>query len=118
MESTSNINKLSTEEHFELAVKTIINSGKKSNGDFVMSIRHAASTFQVDRSTLGRRLQGGKSRVDAHAMEKKLSTAAESVLVAWIKVMGQRGVPITPSMVTEYASELAGKPVIYYVHIT
>jgi hypothetical protein len=50
---------------------------------------------------------GGHSQKEAHEDEQLLSVAEEEVLMKWIKVQGQCGVPMTYTTVAQYAGEIA-----------
>src|SRR5204862_2710986 len=63
------------------------------------------------RGTLTDRYNGVRTRAEAHEHEQLLSAAQEEVLVAWIKVMGKRGLPMTPHLVRDRVADLIGKPV-------
>jgi hypothetical protein len=52
-----------------------------------------------------------KTQVEAHEHERNLTSVQEDVLVEWVKVMGRRGIPLTPTTVTDYAAHISGKPV-------
>jgi hypothetical protein len=83
----------------------------KSDGQHVLSLRQAAKDYDVPRSTLTSRFNGMPTRKEAHEREQKLQPAQEKVLVEWIKVMGQRGVPLTPQALIDYASDICDGPV-------
>lgn len=80
----------------------------QAGGD--LSLRKAVKAYNVPRSTLQARFDGRKSRVESHAHEQNLSPAQEQILVDWVKVQGQRGIPLSLASVTDYASDIAGKP--------
>lgn len=56
-------------------------------------------------------MKGLRTRAEAHVNEQHLSLAEEDILVKWAKVMGHRGVPLTYSTLTKYASEISGKTI-------
>jgi len=99
------------EDHIWLAIGAITTAGFKSNGDPNFSFRKAASIYNVSRSTLNNRMRGVRIHVEAHVSQQKLLPAAEDVLVEWAKVLGRRGVPLTYSTLTTYASEISGKQI-------
>jgi hypothetical protein len=99
------------EQRIQLAIQAIERNGVGENGKPLLSIREAARAFQVRKSTLAARLKGRKTRKDAHQGEKKLNDAAEEALVAWIKEMGRRGVPLHASTVAAHASVITGQTV-------
>ncbi|PSS32144.1 hypothetical protein PHLCEN_2v2100 [Hermanssonia centrifuga] len=111
LHSELDITSLPKEERIRLALEAVQAEGFKPNGQLTYSLRAAATDYDIPRSTLTTRYNGTKSRKEAHRHEQKLAEEAEEVLVTWIKVMGHRGVPFTPAMVTEYASHIAGTPV-------
>ncbi|GAW09695.1 DDE-domain-containing partial [Lentinula edodes] len=92
----------------EEAIQSAMQAIESSNGE--LSVRKAAKAYGVHPATLQRRVHGGKSRSKAHAHQQNLSPAQEDLLVEWIKVQGQRGVPLLLPMVSAYASDIAGKP--------
>jgi hypothetical protein len=100
---------LPQEDHIQLAIVTIKDAGYKANGDQCLSTRQAAKMYDVPHSTLADRMKGLPTRAEAHVSQQNLSPAEEEVLVKWAKVMGHRGVPLTYSTLTQYASEISGK---------
>lgn len=105
------IQNLSQDEHIELAIIGIRNAGKTAQGNDILSLRKAATIYQVTRQTLANRILGMKTRVKAHEHERNLTSAQEDVLVEWVKVMGRRGLPLTPTTITDYAAHISGKRV-------
>lgn len=101
---------LSNEECILLALCAIQLSGVKPDGDPCLSLRQAAADYGVSRTTLTARFHGRKTRKEAHEKELKVTKEEEDVLVAFTKVMGRRGNPLNPCLITEYASKLAGVP--------
>jgi hypothetical protein len=99
------------ESHIQQAIHAIRESGTRPNGHPILSIRHAATTFGVPRSTLTDRFNGKLTHREAHVDEQNLTVVQEEVLVEWIKVMGQRGLPLTPSAVSDHAYKIMGAPV-------
>ncbi|KAJ3534000.1 hypothetical protein NM688_g7200 [Phlebia brevispora] len=102
---------LSPEDRIQLALEAVCDSGLKPNGDPCLSLRQAAQIYRVSHSTLTARFHGRPTCRQAHEHERKLSQIQENVLVAWIKVVGRRGIPFSPQLVQDYASELAEEPV-------
>jgi hypothetical protein len=102
---------LPQESRIKLAIDAINTAGYKQNGDRKLSTRMAAGIYHVPRSTLGDRMKGLRTRAEAHVDQQNLSPAEEEVLVKWAKVLGRRGVPLTHSTLTTYASEIFGKPI-------
>jgi Tc5 transposase DNA-binding domain/helix-turn-helix, Psq domain len=99
------------EQRIQMAIQAIERNGLRENGRPVLSIREAATTFKVPKSTLEARLKGRKTRMEAHESEKKLSKAAEDALVDWVKEMGRRGVPLSNSAAAALASVISGEKV-------
>jgi len=99
------------EEQIQLALDAINQNGLNKSGRPVFSLREASRAFDVPRSTLGACYHGCKTKVQAHEHEKKLSEGAEHALVAWIKEMGRRGVPLHASAVAAHASVISGEPI-------
>jgi len=104
IESDTTSDKLNTEKRVQLAVKAVHQSPLNSNGLPTLSIRAAASQFDVKRGMLQNQLMGVKSKKEAHAHERVLSDAQEDVLVSWAKTLGHRGYPVTHDMISEYAT--------------
>ena len=102
---------LTQEVRIRLAIDAVRASGTRSDGQHMLSLRQAAKDFDVPRSTLTGQFNGTHTRKEAHEREQKLQPAQEEVLVKWIKVMGQRGVPLTPGALLDYASEICDGPV-------
>lgn len=92
------------EDRLQRAVDTINNSPLDRNGQPTLKIRAAARLFHVKRGTLTSRLNGIKSRAEAHAKYRTLSDAEEQVLSEWANVLGHRGFPVTHDLLAEYAS--------------
>jgi hypothetical protein len=99
----------SYEDRIQLAIKAIKAAGYKPNGDLQLSIRKAAGIYQISRSTLSNRMNGIQTHAVAHEKQQTLSAAEEEILVEWAKVQGRRGVPLTYSTLSLYASEISGK---------
>jgi hypothetical protein len=102
---------LSQEVRIGLAIDAVRTSGMTSDGRYKLSLRQAAKDYDVPRSTLTGRFNGMLTRKEAHEREQKLQPAQEEVLVEWIKVMGQRGVPLTPQALLDYTSDICDSPV-------
>ncbi|KAJ3815118.1 hypothetical protein F5876DRAFT_5614, partial [Lentinula aff. lateritia] len=75
----------------EEAIRSAMQAIESSNGE--LSVHKAAKAYEIHPATLQRRVHGGKSRSEAHAHQQNLSPAQEDLLVEWIKVQGQHGVP-------------------------
>ena len=54
---------------------------------------------------------GKQTKCEAHQHEQTLNFSAESVLVDWIREMGQHGVPLHPSTVVQHALAISGKTI-------
>ncbi|CAK5268608.1 unnamed protein product [Mycena citricolor] len=79
--------------------------------DKTMSLRRAAVHYAVPRSTLSRRINGAQTHQDSHENQQLLTKATEAVLIQWIKIFGERGMPMSLKTVEDYATQLAGRPV-------
>lgn len=101
----------SDEERLQLAIDAVKINGVKQNGRPWLSFREAAKAFNVDRTTLARRFNGGKNRTEAHVAQKALSEGAEIALVEWICEQGRRGIPLHASAVAQHASAISGTKV-------
>lgn len=86
-------------------------SGLNSRGLPIFSLRRAAEKHGVGVGMLTGRYNGRKTRVKSHEHQQLLTPSQELVLVAWIKSVGHRGVPLTYASAAEYASLVANKPV-------
>lgn len=73
-----------------------------------LSLRGAAKLFNVPRSTLTDRFNGRRTRQEAHEHQQNLTAAQEDLLVEWAQSMGRRGIPLTPTSLAEYASNICG----------
>ncbi|KAF5327341.1 hypothetical protein D9619_003974 [Psilocybe cf. subviscida] len=85
------LEQLGDEERIELAILAVHNAGLTSNGQHKLGLR--------------------RSRVEANIAQRALTPAEEEILVEWAKVMGRRGIPLTQTMIAEYASEISGKAI-------
>ncbi|KAG8841380.1 hypothetical protein FRB96_007838 [Tulasnella sp. 330] len=102
----------SSEERMEAAVEAVVSSGLKRNGkDSVLSHQAAAKEFQVDRSTLKRRCNGGKTRAEAHGGQQLVSVGAELALKEFIKAVGPRGIRVTTALMAALVYDICGKTV-------
>jgi len=68
-----------------------------------MSIDHAAKALGVSRTTLRRRLKGGKTRKQARESMQLLSAQEEKALVDWIANAAASGNPVTQAYIKEVA---------------
>ena len=75
------------------------------NGE-IKSIRKAADVFQISKSTLSRRLQKTKSRIESHVSQQLLTPIEETTLENWIYRAAKLGTPITLTLVKILASEI------------
>lgn len=95
-------------ERVELAFKAIERNGYLPNGRTRYSLREAARTFDVPKTTLTERFNGRQTRARAHEHQQRLSPGAEAALVEWIIEMGRRGVPLHPTAVAQHAFAISG----------
>jgi hypothetical protein len=72
----------------------------------VSSIRHAATLFEIPRSTLQSRVHGTTSVRKAHERQQRLTTAEEASLVKTVNLMHGWGWPMTIKAVEAFATEL------------
>ena len=100
---------LPQEERMQLAISAINAAGKKSDGASHLSVRKAATLYDVPCSTLGDCMKGLPTHAEVHADQRALSVAEEEIIVEWAKVLGRQGVPMTYSTLTKYAAEISGK---------
>jgi hypothetical protein len=75
----------------------------------ISNIQHAATVFNVPRSTLRDRLKGSQFQSEQRANGHRLSENQEISLVQWILSRDMRGVPPRPSHVAEMANILLHK---------
>jgi len=104
---------LPQEERIQLAINALANANAELEPDNIqrLSIRKAADAYAVPRTTLRSRMNGLRTRAEAHVEQQNLSPAEEEILVKWAKVQGRRGIPMTYFTLTKYASEISGKPI-------
>ena len=77
------------------------------------SIRAAAGAYDVSKSTLSRRLKGGRSRQQAREEQQLLSPDQEGLLIRWILDLEAAGAPPSFPQVREFAglvSQASGGP--------
>ena len=70
------------------------------------TLKEVASSYDVPRTTLRRRIAGSASRAHQSANCQKLSNNEESTLLAWILDMDRRGLPLQVSVVHHLAQLL------------
>jgi hypothetical protein len=105
------------EERIQLALEAVKINGFRPNGRPWLSLREAASSFNVKKTTLTARFNGRKTRREAHEQQKALSAGAEKALVEWIIEMGKRGIPLHASAVAQHATAISGTKVgEHWVH--
>jgi len=75
-------------------------------GETVTSVQKAAQSYDVPRSTLQRRINDFKERVQAHRRERELTETEEDTLLQWILTMDQRGASLRPTTVRNMADLL------------
>ena len=83
----------------ELAIQAV----QKSQ---ITSVRKAALSYDVPRSTLQDRLNGIKQRESANRTKRKLTETEEETLLQWILTMDKRGAPLRPTTVRNMADLL------------
>ena len=81
-----------------LAYKLAQDSGLGGN-----SIRDIADEYGVQYVTLWRRINGGKTRKEAHRKEQKLTAGEEKTLKDWVCDLDNRGFPPKVEMVSDMA---------------
>jgi hypothetical protein len=99
------------EERVQLALDALTASGFNEKGYPKLLIQRAAATYNITVSKLTACWHGQKTRAEAHVHQQLLTPPQELVLKEWVKSLGLWGVPLTPSMVAEYAAVIIGKPV-------
>ena len=72
----------------------------------ITSVRKAAQSYDIPRSTLQTRLHGTKQCSIANRTKRKLTETEEETLLQWILTMDQRGAPLRPSTVQDMANLL------------
>ena len=72
----------------------------------ISSLRAAAQTYDVPKSTLRRRVKGTDARRDSIPQNRKLTTTEESTLIEWILSMDQRGLPVRSDSIRQMANLL------------
>ena len=100
--SRSSKNSIEQEGRILLAIQAFKNRD-------IGSIALAASTFNVPRTTLRRRIDGVQNRANSRANSSKLTETEEESLEKWILSMDLRGAAPRPSMVREMADLLLEK---------
>jgi hypothetical protein len=98
------------ERKIRLALAAVVGSGFNNRGQPCLSIRAAAEQYGVSRSRLTARYNGRKTRIEAHAGQQKLSPPQEHVLSNWIRVVGERGIPVSLGTLAAYASTILAEP--------
>lgn len=76
------------------------------------TITAAAMHFKVDRTTLGARMRGRKTRRQANESAQILSPAEENTLIRWITRLTATGYPATPALLKEMAQEVRSRQVL------
>lgn len=66
----------------------------------------AAKRFGASKSTIYRRLSGGKTRAEAREEQQLLSKQEEKALIVWITMLAATGNPVGHGMVREMAEEI------------
>ena len=83
-----------------------INSYKSG---YFTSIREAAATYDVPRSTLQARLHGRASQQEIRSTNLKLTNTEELTLVNWILSIDERGLPVCTASIRDMANLLLQK---------
>jgi len=102
------------EERVQLALNAL-HSGQ------IRGIRKAAATFDVSKSTLHRRVNGGDTRQEAQVKNRKLRPTEETALIQWIESMDDRGMPPTIGYIRQMADLLLrerGSPILLDASVT
>lgn len=85
----------------------LANNSYKSG--YFTSVREAAITYDIPKSTFQTRLQGRPSRQEYRSVNCKLTDTEESVLVDWILSMDERGLPVRTASIRDMATLLLQK---------
>ena len=99
------------EEHLQLALKAVLASGLKPNGQPKLGLQKAALTYNVPSTTLTAWYKGHKTWVESHSHQQRLTPSQELVLKEWVKSLGLWGVLLSLSSVAEYASVIINGPI-------
>ena len=83
-----------------------INSYKSG---YFTSVREAAATYDISRSTLQARLHGRVSQQEIRSTNLKLTDTEELTLVNWILSMDERGLPVRTTSIRDMANLLLQK---------
>ena len=83
----------------ELAIQAV------RNGQ-ITSIQKAAQLYDIPRTTLRDRLNGGQEQALSNRTKRKLTVTEEDILLQWILTMDKRGAPLRPSSVRDMANLL------------
>ena len=75
----------------------------------ISSVRAAAQTYDVPKSTLTRHVKGIDARRDSIPINRKLDNTEESTLIEWILSMDQRGLPVRSDSIRQMANLLLQK---------
>ncbi|KAF7575417.1 hypothetical protein PtrM4_070430 [Pyrenophora tritici-repentis] len=89
----------SSEVNIHLAISAI-------NRSQIQSIRDAAQTFEVPRTTLRRRRAGKPARADCQPNSRKLTQREEEVIISHILQLDQRGFAPTYAAIRDMADKL------------
>ena len=73
------------------------------------SIRNAATTYDIPRSTLQARLQGRVPQQEIRSANLKLTDTEELTLINWILSMDERGLPVRTASIRDMANLLLQK---------
>jgi hypothetical protein len=107
---TATARAIEDETKIQLALAAVVGSGFNNRRQACLSIRAAAEEYGVSRSRLTARYNGRKTRTEARAGQQKLSPPQERVLSDWIKVVGERRIPVSLGALAAYASTILSEP--------
>lgn len=99
MRQPDNVQSVCTEGRINLAISAIDRSQ-------IQSIRYAAATYKVPRTTLRDQRAGKVLRRDCEPNSKKLTKAEESVIIQHILELDSRGFPPRLHAVRDMANKL------------
>ena len=98
------------EAKLKAAMEDIHEQGFRANGRPIYSFRQAAKDYEVSKTTLMNRFNGRRSHRESRQTLQRLTPAQEERVVEFVKTMGHRKIPLTPTTITECASRIAGGP--------
>jgi hypothetical protein len=108
MSQQRQLQKTYTEGDIQLAIQDI-------NSQQIQSVKRAAATYKVPRTTVRHRRAGKRPRRDCEPNSKRLTKLEEEVILEYILDYSVRGIPVSKADVRDIADRLlgdrAGKPV-------